>query len=206
METSILNAQGQEKGKLTLPAVFETKVSPALLHEVSTAFLANQRSGTHSTKTRGEVSGGGKKPWRQKGTGNARSGSNRSPLWRKGGIIFGPKPHGYYSGVPQQKRQNALKMALSSKAASGDLIVMDGITVADQKTKHVAEMLKKLKIDGQNILLVVDKIEKNLKLAGRNIPGLVIMGVNNINSYQVLWAKKLVMTSAAIEKLKGAGK
>jgi large subunit ribosomal protein L4 len=203
MEMNILDVQGQEKGKINLPALFETKVTPALLHEVSVAFLANQRSGTASTKTRGEVSGGGKKPWKQKGTGNARSGSNRSPLWRKGGIIFGPRPHGYYQNMPQQKKQIALKMALSVKAANGNLIVLDTLPLQEAKTKSVAAILKKLDLENKKILIVVDKVEKNLKLASKNIQDLIISNVNSLNMYQVLWAKKLVITSAAIEQLKG---
>lgn len=203
MEMNIVDVQGQEKGKMELPALFETKVTPALLHEVSVAFLANQRSGTASTKTRGEVSGGGKKPWKQKGTGNARSGSNRSPLWRKGGIIFGPRPHGYYQSMPAQKKQIALKMALSVKASSGNLIVLDGFALQDTKTKNVAAVLKKLNLGEKKILIVVDKVEKNLKLASKNIQDLIISNVSSLNMYQVLWAKKLVITSAAIEQLKG---
>ena len=166
-------------------------------------YNANQRRGTASTKTRANVSGGGKKPWKQKGTGNARSGSNRSPLWRKGGIIFGPRPHGFYQSMPAQKKQIALKMALSVKAASGNLIVLDGITLEGPKTKSVSAILKKLKLEDKKILIVVDKVEKNLKLASKNIQDLVISNVASLNMYQVLWAKKLVMTSAAIEQLKG---
>ncbi|MFH1368577.1 MAG: 50S ribosomal protein L4 [Elusimicrobiota bacterium] len=206
METNVLNLQGKETGKISLPAVFETKVSPALLHEVATAFLANQRQGTHSTKTRAEVSGGGKKPWRQKGTGNARSGSNRSPLWRKGGITFGPKPHGYHNDISRQKRQSALKMALSAKAANGSVMVIEDISISEPKTKKVTEILGKLKLSGEKILLISEKADKNLKIASRNIPDLVLSNAKDINMYQVMWAMKIVLTQEAVKQLGEIGK
>ena len=187
METTIYTVQGKEKGKISLPGIFETKVSSALLHEVVNGYMANQRSGTHSTKTRAEVSGGGRKPWKEKGTGNARAGSNRSPLWRKGGIIFGPKPRDYSRNVPQQKRQLSLKMALSVKASSNDIMVVDSFAVAEPKTKKLAELLKNLKLNDMSVLIVVEKIDANLKVASRNL--------------QDLWAKKTVFTSSAIELL-----
>jgi large subunit ribosomal protein L4 len=202
METTVYNLQGQETGKINLPAIFETKVSPALLHEVVTGYLANQRAGTHSTKTRAEVSGGSKKPWKQKGTGNARAGSIRSPLWRKGGIAFGPKPRDYSQGLTQQKRRRSLEMALTIKAQENSILVVDGVAVSEPKTKKMVEILKNLKVGSGNVLLVVDKIEKNLKIASRNIEGLVIIESNNLNAYQVLWAKKIVLTQATVEKLK----
>lgn len=201
METSIYNLQGKATGKLTLPGIFETKVSSALLHEVVVGLLANQRAGTHSVKTRAEVRGGGKKPWKQKGTGNARSGSNTSPLWRKGGIIFGPKPRSYFQNIPQQKRQLSLQMALSVKAKDGELVVVDAMKLADAKTKSVAAVLKNLKITGSKILLVVDKIDQNLKRGSHNIENLVVAEAKNINAYQVLWAKKMLLTPAAVELL-----
>lgn len=200
METTVFNTKGKETGKITLPGLFETKVSSALLHEVVTGYLANQRAGTASTKSRGEVSGGGKKPWKQKGTGNARSGSNRSPLWRKGGIIFGPKPRDYYQRLPQQKRNRALQMALSIVARDGDLVVVEDIAVKEPKTKLVAEVLKNLKLSG-NIVLVVAKADATLKRAARNIPGLVVTEAKNLNTYEVLWPEKIVATKSAIESM-----
>jgi len=202
METTVYNLQGQETGKINLPAVFETKISPALLHEVVTGYLANQRSGTHSTKTRGEVSGGGKKPWKEKGTGNARAGSNRSPLWRKGGIIFGPKPRSYEQRLTQGKRHRSLEMALALKAKENGIVVVDALTVSEPKTKKIAEILKLLKIDASKILFVVEKSDANVKRASRNIEGLVVTEAKNLNAYQLLWAKKVVMTQGAIEQLK----
>jgi len=202
METTVYNLQGQETGKINLPPVFETKVSPALLHEVINGYLANQRSGTHSVKTRAEVSGGGKKPWKEKGTGNARAGSNRSPLWRKGGIIFGPKPRDYSQNISQQKRRKSLEMALALKAKGNAVVVIDGMAVSEPKTKKIVEILKNLKVSGGNIVLAVEKTDTNLKLASRNVPGLIVIEARSLNAYQVMWAKKIIFTQGAIGQLK----
>jgi large subunit ribosomal protein L4 len=202
METTVYNVQGKEVGKMDLPALFETKVSRSLLHEVVTGYLANQRAGTHSTKNRGEVSGGGRKPWKEKGTGNARAGSNRSPLWRKGGIIFGPRPHGYRHDISQSKRSLALWMALSVKTKEGSMIVVDGLAIEEPKTKKVIEILKNLKAENGNVLFVAEKIDAKLKTASSNVQGLFLEQAASLNTYQVLWSKRIVITSGAIEKLK----
>ena len=202
METTIYNIQGKEVGKMDLPTLFETKVSQSLLHEVVTGYLANQRSGTHSTKTRAEVSGGGAKPYKQKGTGNARRGSNRSPLTRKGGIIFGPRPHGYRHDISQSKRTIALWMALSAKTKEGSITVVDDLAIEEPKPKKIIEILKNLKAENGNVLFVADKINPKLKTASSNVQGLLLEQAASLNTYQVLWAKKIVITSAAIEKLK----
>ncbi len=205
MNTTLYNISGKEKGKIDLPPVFETKFSQELLHEVVTGYLTNQRSGTHSTKTRGEVSGGGIKPWKQKGTGNARSGSIRSPLWRKGGIIFGPRPKDYSQRIPKRKKRAALNMSLASKFKDGDVIVIEELKLEEAKTKKIAELLKNLKIENAKILLVGEKNDNKLKLAARNIPNLVLNEVKNMNAYETMWADKVVFTSAAIEELKKPG-
>ncbi|MBN1824183.1 MAG: 50S ribosomal protein L4 [Endomicrobiales bacterium] len=202
METTVLNTKGKEAGKVALPPVFETKISSALLHEVVTGYLANQRSGTHSTKTRAEVSGSGRKPWRQKGTGNARVGSIRSPLWRKGGITFGPKPRSYYQNIPQQKKRNALHMALASKASEGGLVVIEDFKIEGPKTKMVADILDNLNLGEETVLLVVNKIEENLKKASRNIENLFVSETNNLNAYEVLWAKKVMFAKSALDGIK----
>jgi len=201
METTLFNVEGKEIGKTELPGIFETKISKPLLHEVVTGFMANQRSGTHSTKTRGEVSGGGRKPWKEKGTGNARAGSNRSPLWRKGGIIFGPRPHGYRHDISQSKRSLSLWMALSEKIKDGNLVVVDDIPLDKPKTRQVVEILKKLNSGDRNVLVVTEKIDKNFKIASHNIPFVEIEQAASLNTYQVLWAHKLIITPKAIEKL-----
>lgn len=202
MEIAVVDMQGKETKKVDLPKVFETKISSVLLHEVVVGYLANQRAGTHSTKTRGEVSGGGIKPWKQKGTGRARSGSTRSPLWRKGGITFGPKPRSYYQGLSQKKRRLALDMALAEKQKNGDLIVISNIAVAEPKTKNVFKIFKDLKLNGTKVLVIVDKVDAKLKVASRNIEGLVFQEYKSLNAYQVLWAKKIVATEAVIEQIK----
>ncbi len=202
MDTTLFNRAGKEKGKIELPAVFDTKISPTLLHEVIVGYLSNQRAGTHSTKTRGEVSGGGVKPWKQKGTGNARAGSIRSPLWRKGGIAFGPKPRDYSQRVPKQKKHVTLNMAIASKFKDGNIIVVDDIKIEEAKTKKVAAILKNLKIENNKVLLVGEKNERKLKLATKNIPNFILSEVKNMNAYETLWAEKVVFTSAAIEELK----
>ncbi|MCB4792627.1 MAG: 50S ribosomal protein L4 [Elusimicrobia bacterium] len=202
METAVFDIEGKETKKVELPNIFETKMSSNLLHEVVKGYLANQRAGTHSTKTRGEVSGGGTKPWRQKGTGRARSGSIRSPLWRKGGIIFGPKPHSYYQNLSQKKRRLALGIAFAEKLKGNNLVVLNSISVAEPKTKKVFKILADLKLTGKKILLVVDKVDPKLKTAGRNIEDLVIEEYRNLNAYQVLWADKMVIVESALENIK----
>lgn len=205
METILYTVDGKQKGTVSLPPVFDTKISSALLHEVVTGLLANQRAGTHATKTRGEVSGGGRKPWKEKGTGNARSGSNRSPLWRKGGIIFGPRPHGYYQNISQQKRVQSLCMALTAKAQGGNVVVIDDVVLSEPKTKQIAALVKSLKLNGSSILLVVDTATDALKRACRNYPLLVLEEARNLNTYQVMWANKLVLTAKALEHVSHKG-
>ncbi len=195
---------GKEKGKVELPGIFETKVSTALLHEVVQGYLSNQRSGTHFTKTRSEVSGGGSKPWKQKGTGNARAGSNRSPLWRKGGIIFGPRPRDYSQNISQQKRRQSVNMALSSKFQSGNVLVLEDLKIDEPKTKKAAEILKNLKVEGKRVLVGVEKDDGKLRRAMRNIPNVVLKEIKNLSAYEILWANKIILTSGAIEQLKKA--
>ncbi|MDR1103877.1 MAG: 50S ribosomal protein L4 [Endomicrobium sp.] len=197
----IYNAKGQEKGEMELPAFFNTEVSPALLHEITTAYLNNQRSGTHKTKTRGEVSFSGAKPWKQKGTGNARAGQRNSPLWRKGGIIFGPQPRDYYTKMSKQKRKLSLSMALSAQLQNGNVIVLDSVNLDEARTKKVAELLKNLKLEGKKVVFAVSH-NADFRLAARNIKNVVVENIKNINAYQVLWADKLVLTPEAVDSIK----
>jgi len=201
METTVYNAKGQEKGKIELPAFFGAEVSTALLHEITTAYLNNQRAGTHKTKTRGEVSFSGAKPWKQKGTGNARAGQRNSPLWRKGGIIFGPQPRDYYTKMSKQKKKLSLSMAFAAQQQKGNVIVVDSVKVEEAKTKKVAEMVKNLKVTGKKVVFVIAG-DADFRLAARNVQNIVVENVKNVNAYQVLWADKLVITSEAIEILK----
>lgn len=197
----VLNSKGQKAGSVELAdAVFNVKAPSTLIHEVVTAYLANQRRGTHSTKTRGEVSGGGLKPWKQKHTGNARAGSIRSPLWRKGGIIFGPKPRSYVQAVPPAKRRLALRAVLSSFALDGKLTVVDQFSVTEPKTKNVAALVAALKL-GPKAIVVVDDITPTLERAARNLEGLRLARARDLTSYTALLADQLVFTKAALDQI-----
>jgi large subunit ribosomal protein L4 len=202
MDTIVYNVEGKEKGRYELPGFFNTEVKTALLHEVTTGYLANLRSGTHATKTRGEVSFSGAKPWKQKGTGNARAGQKNSPLWRKGGIVFGPQPRDYYQKMSKQKRKIALNMAYSALAQDNNLVLVDLIKIDEAKTKKVVELLKNLKVDGQKVIIALPKKDDNIKIAAKNIKNVVVEYIKNLNAYQVLWADKIVTTPEAIDSIK----
>ncbi len=201
METKLLNMKGEEVGKIDLPEkAFGVKPDPSFLHEVTTIFLTNQRSGTAHVKTRAEVSGGGAKPWKQKGTGRARAGSNRSPIWRKGGVAFGPRQHSYRLGIPRAKCRKALAQALSARAADGSLRVVEKLALDGAKTRQVAEFLQALKADKRS-LLVIEQSDPTLSRAARNIKGLSIMLASDLNAYRVLACRNIILTRGAIEKL-----
>ncbi len=202
MDTIVYNVEGKEKGKYELPAFFNTEVKTALLHEITTGYLANLRSGTHATKTRGEVSFSGAKPWKQKGTGNARAGQKNSPLWRKGGIIFGPQPRDYYQKMSKQKRRLALSMAFANLAKENNLVLVDLIKFDEAKTKNVASFLKNLKIDGKKVIIALSKNDDVVKTAAKNIKNVVVAQIANLNAYEVMWADKIVTTPEAIDSIK----
>jgi large subunit ribosomal protein L4 len=201
METVVYNAKGQEKGKIELPSFFDIEVSSVLLHEITTAYLNNQRAGTHKTKTRGEVSFSGAKPWKQKGTGNARAGQRNSPLWRKGGIIFGPQPRDYYTKMSKQKKKASLSMAFSAQLQNGNVMVVDSVKLEEIKTKKVAEILKNLKVEGKKIVFAIAN-DADFKVAAKNIKNVVVENIKNVNAYQILWADKVVLTTEAIDLIK----
>ena len=201
METKILNIKGEEIGSVTLPEkVFSIEPSRELLHEVTTIYLQNQRRGQANTKTRSEVSGGGHKPWKQKGTGRARAGSIRSPLWRHGAVAHGPRRHSFRVSIPRRKAKLALAHALSVRAAEGALRVLDGLAIDGGKTRQVADMLKALGARTKS-LLVIEAQDKGLATASRNIPELKIMLPTQLNAYAVLNCDKLIVTKGALEKL-----
>ena len=202
MDTIVYNVEGKEKGRYELPAFFNTEVKTALLHEITTGYLANLRSGTHATKTRGEVSFSGAKPWKQKGTGNARAGQKNSPLWRKGGIIFGPQPRDYYQKMSKQKRRLALSMAFANLVKENNLVLVDFIKFEEAKTKNVATFLKNLKVDGKKVIIALSKNDDVMKTAAKNIKNVVVEQIANLNAYQVLWADKIVTTPEAIDSIK----
>jgi large subunit ribosomal protein L4 len=188
----------QEAGDITLaPEVFEVEVKPEILNLVVRAQRAAMRAGTHATKTRAEVSGGGAKPWRQKGTGRARSGSSRSPIWRGGAIIFGPQPRDYGFKVNKKVRRLAMRMALSSRLAAESLMVVKGIELPEVKTKLMAEVVSKLGLG--KALIIANGADEKLALSARNLPGITVQNVEQLNVYDVLRHKQLVLLEGAVE-------
>jgi large subunit ribosomal protein L4 len=184
-----------------MDSVFKHEVNQTLLHESVVAFLANQRQGTRGTKTRGLVSGGGKKPWKQKHTGRARQGSIRATQWKGGGTVFGPQPRDFSQGLNKKVRQGALRSALSLKAGDGSVTVLDGFAMAAPKTKDVAAFLKKFKAEDAKVVLVSDKLDANTKLSVRNLPNLLATNANSLHPYHLLWADKVFITKGAVAKL-----
>ncbi|MBQ1183293.1 MAG: 50S ribosomal protein L4, partial [Clostridia bacterium] len=183
---AIKDMAGKSVGEIELSAaVFGIEPNAAVMHMAVVNYLANQRQGTQSTLTRSEVSGGGKKPWRQKGTGHARQGSTRAPQWTHGGIALGPKPRDYYYTINKKERQLALKSALSDKVLTESLIVLDALTVEGFKTKTVVECLKALET-GKKTLIVLASNEANVVKSAANIPGVKTAQVNTINTYDII--------------------
>ena len=181
-------------------AVFGVEPNEAVMHMAVVNFLANQRQGTQSTLTRSEVSGGGKKPWRQKGTGHARQGSTRSPQWRHGGIALGPKPRDYYYTINKNEKQLALKYALSDKVLTESLIVLDALTVEGYKTKTVVDCLKAIEA-GKKTLIVLASNEENVIKSAANIPGVKTAQVNTVNTYDIINADTLVIVKDAVKTI-----
>ena len=197
---SVYNIEGKEVGSIELnDAVFGVEVNEHLVHMAVVNQLANNRQGTQSAKTRSEVSGGGRKPWRQKGTGHARQGSTRSPQWTGGGVVFAPKPRDYSFKMNKKEKRIALLSALSSKVADNKIVVLDAFNLDEVKTKKFAEVMSNLKVD--KALVVIEGENKNVVLSGRNIPTVKVSATNEINTYDVLKYDTLVVTKAAVEKL-----
>ena len=197
----VVDMQGKEVGEITLSdEVFGVTVNTAVLHAAVRAYLLNQRQGTQSTKTRTEVSGGGKKPWRQKGTGRARQGSTRAPQWTHGGIALGPKPRSYRIDLNKKTKRVALKSALSDKVAGGNMIVVDAITASEYKTKTMVAMLSAIGAQGKALVVLAENDEKTIA-SFANIPGVKTAQATGINVYDILNADKLVVVKAAAEKI-----
>ena len=193
----VVNMSGAKVGEVELSeAVFGIEPNEAVVHEVVKNHLANCRQGTQSALTRAEVSGGGIKPWRQKGTGRARQGSTRAPQWTHGGIVFAPKPRSYRYALNKKVRRLALKSALSAKAAEGNVIVVDDLSVAEIKTKTVAAFLKA--VEAGKALLVTPEVNMNVVKSARNIPGVETAPARLINVYDILNAKQLIIDKAAL--------
>jgi large subunit ribosomal protein L4 len=199
---AVYNKDGATVGEITLSdAVFGQEVNPHLLHEVVQMHLANQRQGTHDTKNRSEVAGGGRKPWRQKGTGRARQGSIRAPQWRKGGVVFGPTPREHGWTMPKKARRVALRQALSAKVAAGDLIVLESFAIEAPRTREVATLLRNLNVGGKAYLIYGAENDPIIYKSTRNIPGAKAEAARNINVYDVLNGGKIVMLKDAVAKI-----
>lgn len=196
----LFNIEGKKVGDVTLnESVFNVEVNKAVLHQVVVAQLANKRQGTQSAKTRAEVRGGGIKPWRQKGTGRARQGSIRSPQWAGGGIVFAPKPREYRVSLPKSMRRVAMKSALTAKVLENEMIVLESLELDAPKTKAIVTMLKAF--DVKKALIVTAESNANVYKSGRNVEGIQVIPVNNINVYDLLKYDNLIITKDAVSKL-----
>jgi large subunit ribosomal protein L4 len=204
MTVDVVNAKNEKVGSFDLnDAVFGGRIKTDLIHESVVRANAAERRGTHATKTRAMVSGSGKKPWRQKGTGRARVGEIRNPLWRKGGTTFGPQPRSYEYQLPKKVEKGALRAAISQKLRDGAVVVVDALSVDDIKTKAAAEMLKRLGVDGKALLVDV-KPEDKLALSVRNIDGVRLLPSYRVSARDVMNTRRVVLTRAALEKLQEA--
>ncbi|WP_040210016.1 50S ribosomal protein L4 [Clostridium polynesiense] len=196
----LFNKEGQKVGDIQLAEnVFGVEVNQNAMHQVVLALLANKRQGTQSAKTRAEVSGGGIKPWRQKGTGRARQGSIRSPQWIHGGIVFAPKPRDYRVSIPKSMRRVAMKSALTSKVQDNQMVVLEALEIAAPKTKEIVKMLNAF--EAKKTLIVTAESNEMVFKSARNIEGVSVMPVNNINVYDLLKFEKLIITKDAVSKI-----
>ncbi len=199
----LFDISGKSLGEINAPDdIFAKEPNEQVVYDALKWYQASKRRGTHSTKTRAEVRGGGKKPWRQKGTGRARAGSIRSPLWVKGGVAFGPKPRNYGYALPKKVRKLALKIVLSDKAKEGKLKVVEELKLAEMKTKAAKKLLKVLKISGKIVVLLAEENELFRK-AARNLPGVVILSCSELNVFDLLKSDWVVAEKKVIEKIEG---
>ncbi len=200
----IISQEGERIGNIKLnQKLFDGSVNQPLVHETALMYQTNARAGSANTKARAEVRGGGRKPWRQKGTGRARAGSIRSPLWRGGGITFGPKPKDYYYRLPAKALKQALRSALNDKINENKIIILDKIELASHKTKGFADILKKLKLDFDKgrLLLVVDSMNEKLKKASNNLKKVAVLRGCDVNAYRVILAEKILIERSAFTNL-----
>lgn len=200
-KVALFNIQGEQVGEVELSEdVFGAEIRPDIMHQVVKNYLANQRIGSASTLTRAEVAGGGRKPWRQKGTGRARHGSIRSPIWRKGGIVFGPKPRSFKYSLPKKLRKLALRSALSAKVEASELILLDDLTMDAPKTKEMVSILNNLKANTKSLIVISSKNE-NVEKSARNLPGVKAVNVNILNVYDILNHDNLIITKEAAQRV-----
>jgi large subunit ribosomal protein L4 len=206
-EINIKDKNNASVGKMDVPeSIFGVTAKQGVLHSAVVNFLANQRQGTAATKTKGLVSGGGKKPWKQKSTGRARSGSSRSPLWRGGGTVFGPQPRDYSYSLPKKAKKAALNAAISGKLADGEIIVIDSFGLVKPSTKDMVLLLKNLGLTGKSTLIVVPEKNEAVLLSARNIPGVKVTRVTDLNPYEVAVNSWILFDRQAVEMLTEAGK
>ncbi len=198
-QVEMVTTTNQKAGSIDLDAVvFEAPVRPHLHHAEVRRQLAARRAGTHSTRNRSAVSGGGSKPWRQKGTGRARQGSTRSPQWAGGGAVFGPVPRGYEHKLPKKMRRAALRSALSQRLQEQELVILDALSLPEGRTRHVAEVLRQLGLVDERVLLVLPARDDVVERASRNLPRVRTVRAEGLNVYDVLWASRVVMTRDAV--------
>lgn len=199
---SVYNISGEITGEIELnEIVFGAEFNEAVVHQAVVMQLANQRQGTSATKTRAMVRGGGRKPWKQKGTGRARCGSNRSPVWVGGGTTFGPQPRSYAKKMPRKARRLALCCALSAKVAAGQLVVVEGLTFDAPKTKNVAALLNAFEAVDAKALLITAGADKNVELSARNMPKVTTINTMGLNCYDILNSNKVILAKEAVEKI-----
>jgi len=202
MEIPVYSKEGEKIDNLQLDdKVFGGPIRNKLLRDAVTMYEANKRQGTACTKTRGEVAGGGRKPWVQKHTGRARAGSIRSPLWKGGGVSFGPRPRDYSYAIPKKARKLALYTALSAKVRDNELVVIDNLNFDIPKTKQMVGILKALNIDNSSCLIVIPKANENVWKSARNIPSVKIMTSTELNAYEILRPKKVLLTKEALSSI-----
>lgn len=201
-ELDVYSAKGQKVDSVKLNTkIFDGKVNKILLHDAIKMYMANQRVGAASTKNRSAVSGGGKKPWRQKGTGRARAGSIRSPLFKGGGVIFGPKPKDYSYSIPKKARKLALVSAINDKVNNDNMFVIEDMKLDNIKTKDFVTIFKKLKVEKKKVLVVVAGLDKNVVMSARNVKNIYLKATDNFNAHDVLLAEKFIVTKSSLEKI-----
>lgn len=197
---TVTNLKGEAVGSVEIPdAIVDPQHSPQVLQNAIVAHRARHHRGTHSTLTKGEVAGSGKKPWRQKGTGRARAGYRQSPVWRGGGVVFGPKPRDYSKRITQKSVAAALRLAFGQKVSGGGVTIVDAIEIKEPRTRHFVAVMKSLGFERG--LVVVDRLSKELALAARNIPGVEVCEARNVNSYQLVKHPRMVLTESGLVEL-----
>lgn len=200
-EIEIKDKNNKSVERINIPdSIFAVSAKAGVVHSSVVNYLANQRQGTHATKTKGLVRGGGRKPWKQKHTGRARAGSSRSPLWRGGGTVFGPKPRDYSYALPKKAKRLALHAMLSGKITDGEVTVINELVMEKPHTREMVALLEKLGLNGKSILIILPEKDENVLLSARNIPGVTVRRVSDLNSYEVAVHKGLLMTKQAVEK------